>query len=235
MNKKLRSDTAQARHLLFLGEKNREQQELSDLLELENFVVHHVTRLSDALRTIKDNETEIILLDTSRNKAACLELCHALKSTSFPGRKPLIIASGNDDEASEVAAFRAGADDYIINPIKPVALIERLKTRMNEPKDAITIQPELNGHSGIHIDRESYTVYCDNRALILSRKEFELLYLLASQPGKIFRRQEVFEKVWKKKYSNTNRTVDVHILRLRKKLGHDYIQTRKGLGYRFTV
>jgi len=223
------------KHILFLGEKNQEQIELADHLELENYVVHHVSKINDALQNLKNAKTEIVLLDSSRNEVACLELCHAIKSNARSRKNLVIIASDKLDESSEVAAFRAGADDYITKPVRPVAFLERLKTRMSEPKDSITVQPELNGQSRIHIDRESYSVYKDNKMLSLSRKEFELLFLLAGQPGKIFRREEIFEKVWKKKFEESNRTVDVHILRLRKKLGHDYIQTQKGVGYRFTT
>jgi two-component system alkaline phosphatase synthesis response regulator PhoP len=221
------------KHILFLGEKNDEQKELTDHLELENYIVHHVSRINDALQSLKNARTEIVLLDSSRNEVACLELCHAIKSSARSRKNLVIFASDKQDESSEVAAFRAGADDYISKPVKPVAFLERLKTRMNEPKDSITVQPEQNGYSSIHIDRASYSAYSDNQALNLSKKEFELLFLLASHPGKIFRREEVFEKVWKKKFDEKNRTVDVHILRLRKKLGHDYIQTQKGVGYRF--
>jgi two-component system alkaline phosphatase synthesis response regulator PhoP len=223
------------KHILFLGDKSQEQMELTDHLELENYIVHHVSRINDALLNLKSSRTEIILLDSSRNEVACLELCHAIKSTARSRKNLVIIASDKQDESSEVAAFRAGADDYITKPVKPMAFVERLKTRMSEPKDSITVQPELNGHSRIHIDRESYSVFKDNKTLNLSRKEFELLFLLAGHPGKIFRREEVFEKVWKKKFEESNRTVDVHILRLRKKLGHEYIQTQKGVGYRFTM
>jgi len=227
--------TALPKHILFLGEKNQEQKELADHLELENYVVHHVSRINEALQNLKNARTEIVLLDSSLNEVACLELCHAIKSNARSRKNVVIITSDKQDESSEVAAFRAGADDYITKPVKPIAFLERLKTRMSEPKDSITVQPELNGHSRIHIDRESYSVYKDNITLNLSRKEFELLFLLAGQPGKIFRREEVFEKVWKKKFEEANRTVDVHVLRLRKKLGHDYIQTQKGVGYRFVA
>jgi two-component system alkaline phosphatase synthesis response regulator PhoP len=223
------------KHILFLGDKSQEQIELANHLELQNYIVHHVTRINDALQNLRSKRTVIVLLDSSRNEIACLELCHVIKSNVHSRKNIVIFTSDKLDETSEVAAFHAGADDYITKPVKPLAFIERLKTRMSEPKDSITVQPEITGHSSIHIDLESYSVYKDNKVLNLSRKEFELLFLLAGQAGKIFRRKEIFEKVWKKKFDESNRTVDVHILRLRKKLGHDYIQTQKGVGYRFTA
>ncbi len=223
-----------SKHILFIGEKNQEQNEIVDHLELENYVVHHVTKINDALLSIKNAKMEIVLMDTSRNEIACLELCHVIKSNARSRKYLVIMISDKHDEASEVSAFRAGADDYISKPLKPAALVERLRARMNEPKNSITVHPEFNSNTSFHIDRHSYTAYSDNTELKLSRKEFELLFLLASHPGKIFRREEVFEKVWKKKFETSNRTVDVHILRLRKKLGDEYIQTQKGVGYRFT-
>lgn len=223
------------RHLLFFGDKNQEQKEITSHLEIENYVVHHVTRISDAIQNLKSAKPEVILMDTSRNEVACLELCHVIKSNTRSGKNLVIIASDKKEESAEVAAFRAGADDYIQKPIRAEALVERLRVRLHEPREVITVRQDLNGHSALHIDRESYTVFLDNKVLNLSRKEFELLFLLASQPGKIFRRQEVFEKVWNKKLDVNNRTVDVHILRLRKKLGREYIQTQKGVGYRFTL
>src|SRR6186997_2376781 len=107
------------KHILFLGEKNQEQKELADHLELENYIVHHVIRINDALQSLKNSHTEIVLLDASRNEVACLELCHAIKSNARSRKHLVIIASDKQDEWSEVAAFRAGADDYITKPLKP--------------------------------------------------------------------------------------------------------------------
>jgi two-component system alkaline phosphatase synthesis response regulator PhoP len=183
---------------------------------------------------MRNVRTDIFLIDSSRNEVASFELCHVIKSNVHWMKNPVIIFSDNTDESVEVAAFRAGADDYLRKPVKPIALVERIKARVNEPKDVITVQQETDGGQ-IYIDRRSYTVYAGNKALNLSRKEFELLYLLASQPGKIFRREEVFAKIWNKKFEESNRTVDVHILRLRKKLGQHSIYTQKGVGYRFKI
>lgn len=223
------------RQILFFAEKNTSQKELSDRLEVENFEVEHVSKLKDAFENLKHSKASVVLIDASNNEMACLELCYVIKSNRSSRKRVVIITSDKPDEQSEVAAFRAGADDFVLKPLRPVALVERLKARLEEPKDVITINPDLHGHGSVHIDRESYVAFVDYKPLHLSRKEFELLYLLASHPGKIFTRAEVFEKVWKKKLESDNRTVDVHILRLRKKLGKDYIQTQKGIGYRFAI
>src|SRR5690348_12468448 len=114
---KISLSTVLPKHILFLGDKNQEQKELADHLELENYVVHHVSRINDALLNLKSTRTEIVLLDSSRNEVACLELCHAIKSTARSRKNLVIIASDKQDESSEVAAFRAGADDYITKPV----------------------------------------------------------------------------------------------------------------------
>jgi two-component system alkaline phosphatase synthesis response regulator PhoP len=224
-----------SRHLILFAEKNRENIDFKKFLEEGNFEVTHVAKTSAVLDLLKHAKDAVILVDITDNEMALLEFCHSIKS-NFTARKNILVAiSGSSDEHVEVAAFRAGVDDFMRKPVRRRALLERLKAKLGEPKDSITLSPKFNGHESIYIDKESYTAFVDNEQLELSRKEFELLFLLASVPGKIFKREEILEKIWRKKLAAENRTVDVHILRLRKKLGKAYIQTQKGVGYRFVV
>lgn len=224
-----------SRHLIFFAEKNRENMELKKYLTDGNFDVSHVTKMNGAIDILKHAKDNVVLLDISSNEMALLEFCHTIKSNFSARKNILMIISDNPEEHAEVAAFRAGADDFIRKPVRQKALLERIRSRVGEPKESISLSPKFNGHESIYIDKESYTAFVDNEQLELSRKEFELLFLLASIPGKIFKREEILEKIWKKKLAAENRTVDVHILRLRKKLGKAYIQTQKGVGYRFVV
>jgi two-component system alkaline phosphatase synthesis response regulator PhoP len=123
----------------------------------------------------------------------------------------------------------------VTNPLHLTAFIQRLKARMDAPKNVLTLKTENGKLPEIRIDREYFAVFVNNKSLDLSKKEFELLYLLASQPGKNFTRQELFEKIWQEPLDENNRTIDVHIVRLRKKIGSQYIKTFKGIGYRFSV
>jgi len=133
--------------------------------------------------------------------------------------------------------LEAGADGYINKPIKPKVLVSRVKallrrkgsaTQLEAPKDLIEI-------GGLKIDRECYQVTVDEEPMSLPRKEFEILYLLASKPGKVFKREEIFEKIWGDDVVVGGRTIDVHVRKLREKLGRNYIETVKGVGYKFKV
>jgi len=177
---------------------------------------------------------QIVLIDSESNREpAALEFCYFVKSNPKYNPCRILILSDHTEEFAEVAAFDAGADDFIQKPVRLKSLARRMTARMEKMNKNILIQGEPSGVSSVKIDPESYSVYLGSHAVHVSRKEFELLYLMASRPGKIFNRHELYEQIWKKKYSSRDRTVDVHILRLRKKLGKDFIQTQKGVGYRF--
>ena len=219
------------RKILLISEDHHAIQEQFDR---ESYLTIEFMTTQQAINKIKlTKQFGIILLDISKNKQLGLELCSAIKSAARSRNNLLIMITDKYEYTSEVSAFKSGADDFIMKPVHPSALIQRIKTRLKDPKTEISFESEHEGNTSIHIDKNSYTVFVDNEALNLSRKEFELLYLLAEKPGKIFNRNEIFEKIWRKKMESTNRTVDVHILRLRKKIGHNWVHTQKGVGYRF--
>lgn len=222
-------------HLVILTDKIPEHQDLAQHLESENYKVHLVNGIPEAIQKLNRIASAIVLMDISDNESACLEFCRSIKSSSRHANELVIVFSNKNDGISEAAAFRAGADDFLLKPLQPIAFSERLKARRKIPKEILTVQSGGNKNPSIHIDRQSYTAYSDHQPLALSKKEFELLYLFASQPGKIFSREEVYQAVWRKKMNASNRTVDVHILRLRKKIGHEAIQTKKGVGYRLMI
>jgi len=136
-----------------------------------------------------------------------------------------------------VAGLEAGADDYINKPIKPKVLVSRVKALLRR-KGAVATDEITNGLikvQDIVIDRERYVVTVDEELLSLPRKEFEILYLLASKPGKVFKREEIFDKIWGDDVVVGGRTIDVHVRKLREKLGRNYIETVKGVGYKFKI
>jgi len=227
--------TGLSNQLLLVTERKSEFKKLIDELACENITVQHVSKTAEAFFIFNIEMPEVIAVDSSNNEMACLEFCHAIKSNSATEKNIVIFISNCNDEGIQVRAFKAGADDFVIKPLFPMAFAERVKTRIQKPKDVISIQNKSNGSSRIRIDRESYTVYVGNDPLNLSRKEFELLYLMASQPGRIFSKDELSEKVWKRKMDDHERTIDVHILRIRKKLGQYVIYTQKGVGYKFAI
>ena len=142
--------------------------------------------------------------------------------------------TARSEDYSQVAGFDAGADDYITKPIKPKLLVSKVKALLRRLKEETHNSETLNV-GGIEINREEYKIIKDNIEIALPRKEFELFYLLASKPGKVFKRDEILDKVWGNEVVVGGRTIDVHIRKLREKIGEDLFKTIKGVGYKFEV
>lgn len=204
---------------------------LSYNLRKEGYKVYTALNGEEGLEVAKKELPNLILLDVMMPGIDGIEVCREIRG--IPGLKDVLIAflSARSEDYSHIAGFDAGADDYINKPIKPRVLLSRIKAllRRGQPvKDSI---PEDLG--GIRIDRESYLVHKEGQEISLPRKEFELLSLLASKPGKVFAREDILNKVWGGEVVVGDRTIDVHIRKLREKLGEDYIKTVKGVGYKF--
>lgn len=206
---------------------------LNKLLTESHFMVKRVNRFSEAINVLMSDHPQVIILDASGNELAALELCHTIKSTSSQKESVVIMLSKRKDELMEITAFNSGADDFVIYPVRSTALVERIKVRMKRPNQTITVIHDYNDDQALKIDRESYTVSLGNHFIQLSRKEFELLYLMASNPEKLFRRDELLQLVWNRNTLGRNRTIDVHISRLRQKIDTRFITCQKGFGYRF--
>jgi len=145
----------------------------------------------------------------------------------------MVFLTARSEEYSEIAGFNVGADDYIAKPIKPRALVSRINAilRRNAPAEEVSDNKLEIGD--LVIDREAYLVYKNGEKIVLAKKEFELLYLLASKPGKVYTREVIQKNIWEDSVVVTNRTIDVHIRKLREKLGDDIVATVKGVGYKF--
>ena len=190
-------------------------------------------KISDALNQLNKETPEGIILDADQCEILCFEFCHKIKSLSHLKKTKLIVISSNYSESMEEAVFDAGADEFVTKPIKQKAMVKRISARLNFSAPEFSILYNIKGKHTLQIDRESFSVYLNQVLIPLSLKEFELLHLMASHPGKVFTRNEIFDKVWKKKHLAKERTIDVHILRLRKKIGEEFFSTQKGVGYRF--
>ncbi len=162
-----------------------------------------------------------------------IETCRIIRDLPVLKNVMITFLTARNEDYSQIAGFEVGADDYINKPIKPRVLISRIKAllRRNEVSKSITTKKAEMG--GIRIDHERYLVMKDNIELNLPKKEFELLDLLASKPGKVFTHEVILERVWGSDVIIGERTIDVHIRKLREKLGEDYIKTIKGIGCKF--
>ena len=163
-----------------------------------------------------------------------MEACEKIRKIPELSNVLITFLTARSEDYSQVAGFDAGADDYITKPIKPKLLVSKVKALLRRLKEKEQNSETLNV-GGIEINREEYKIVKDNIEIVLPRKEFELFYLLASKPGKVFKRDEILDKVWGNEVIVGGRTIDVHIRKLREKIGEELFKTIKGVGYKFEV
>ncbi len=188
--------------------------------------------MKEAIAMATKTTPHLIVLDVMMPGMDGMETCRELRT--IPALKDTIIAflTARGEDYSQMAGFEAGADDYISKPIKPGLLISRVKALLRRYPEE-TQEGVQKSVGGLVIDRERYLVIKDGEKIVLPKKEFELLFLLTSKPNKVFTREEIFSRVWGNDVVVGDRTIDVHIRKLREKLGSDRIQTVKGIGYKF--
>ena len=203
-------------------------------LEKSGFEVKTALDGIKAVEIAKKFTPDLVLLDIMMPKMDGVETCRLLRDAPELQKTFIIFLTARSEEYSEVAAFDIGADDYITKPIKPRALMSRIQalfrrdTKKSPPVSLITI-------GDLTIDRTSYTIKLDTREINLPKKEFELLYFLAQNPNKVFSREDLLQNIWGSDVYVLARTVDVHIRKVREKIGEDYITTVKGVGYKFSL
>jgi two-component system alkaline phosphatase synthesis response regulator PhoP len=163
-----------------------------------------------------------------------MEACENIRKIPELSNVIITFLTARSEDYSQVAGFDAGADDYITKPIKQKLLVSKVKALLRRLKETEKDSDTLNV-GGIEINREEYKIIKDNIEIVLPRKEFELFYLLATKPGKVFKREEILDKVWGNDVIVGGRTIDVHIRKLREKIGDDFFKTIKGVGYKFEV
>ncbi len=201
-------------------------------LEKEGFEVEIANNGRDAIDKAKKFNPNLVLLDVMMPEMDGIETCLAIKD--IDGLKNTMIAflTARGEDYSQIAGFDSGADDYITKPIKPRVLVSRIKALLRR-NDTVQANQDVVNIGDIKIDREKYLIVKAGVEINLPKKEFELLSLLASKPGKVFTRGTILERVWGGDVIVGDRTIDVHIRKLREKLGDEYIKTVKGIGYRF--
>lgn len=187
----------------------------------------------EAIEIAKREKPQLIILDIMMPVMDGIEACRQLREMSEFKNTIITFLTARNEDYSQIAGFDAGADDYISKPIKPRVLISRIKALLRRYNE---LKPDQNITLGdIVIDREKYLVYKNKVAISFPRKEFELLSLLTSKPGKVFTRDDILSRVWGDDIVVGDRTIDVHIRKIREKLGDDSIKTIKGIGYKFDL
>jgi two-component system alkaline phosphatase synthesis response regulator PhoP len=218
--------------ILLVDDENDILEFVSYNLTKEGFQVITCNNGKEAIQLAKKENPDLIILDVMMPEMDGIETCHELRSIDKLKDTLIIFLSARGEDYSQVAGFDAGADDYISKPIKPRLLVSRVKAILRRKGGKVEEEESV---SGIRINREKYLVYRENEEFSLPKKEFELLALLFSKPGKVFTREIILDSVWGGDVVVGDRTIDVHIRKLREKLGDQYIKTIKGVGYKFEV
>ena len=213
-----------------------------DILEIvsynlmaEGYKVYTAKNGIEALEKAKKKKPHLIILDVMMPEMDGIEACEAIRNTPELAHTLVAFLTARWEDYSQMAGFDAGADDYITKPIKPKVLVSKVKSLLRRVNVA-DAQEELGDIyvvGDITINKEEYKVLVKNKELVLPRKEFELLTLLTSKPNKVFKREVILDTVWGSEVVVGGRTIDVHIRKLREKIGDDYFKTVKGVGYKF--
>jgi two-component system, OmpR family, alkaline phosphatase synthesis response regulator PhoP len=201
-------------------------------LEKEGFSVSTAKDGDDALDKARQTQPHLIILDMMMPRKNGIEVCELLRAQPAFKDTLIMFLTALSDEATQLKGFSTGADDYITKPVSPgvfVSKVNALFRRVNQKDSRILVIDNLI------IDPEKFMVEYEGREMILAKKEFELLYLLATRPGKVFLRNEILSQVWGNEVIVGDRTIDVHIRKIRQKLGVDCITTVKGVGYKFEL
>lgn len=197
----------------------------------EGYEVYSANDGVEAVELAKEHDPTLVILDIMMPRMDGVEVCEKLRSMNQFQNTLIVFLTARNEDFTQIACYESGGDDYIVKPIKPKVLASRIKAILrrynshSRQKSSLTVRD-------IDIDLESYTVNREGTEISLAKKEFELLVLLASKPGKLFTRDEIFNKVWGVDQAIGDRTIDVHIRKLREKIGNSYIKTIKGMGYK---
>jgi two-component system alkaline phosphatase synthesis response regulator PhoP len=212
-----------------------------DILEIvgynlaqEGYQIVTAVNGKEAVQKAKKELPHLIIMDVMMPEMDGIEACEHIRK--IPELSNVIVAflTARSEDYSQVAGFEAGADDYIAKPIKPKVLVSKVKALLRRLKEDETKSDVLTV-GNIEVNREEYKIIQGGKEIVLPRKEFELFYLLASKPGKVFKREEILDKVWGNEVVVGGRTIDVHIRKLREKIGDDLFKTIKGVGYKLEV
>jgi two-component system alkaline phosphatase synthesis response regulator PhoP len=202
-------------------------------LKKEGFVVLAAQDGLQGLAAAEQHKPDLILLDIMMPEMDGVELCRQLREKKEFQDTPIAFLTARDEDFSQITALDVGGDDYITKPIKPRVLLSRINALLRRSDRAGEDDPEVIEAPPLRIDRTKMMVYRAEEKIELPRKEFEILWLLASKPGRVFTREEIFDRIWGSEVIVGNRTIDVHIRKLRERLGENFIKTMKGIGYKF--
>jgi len=208
-------------------------------LEKEGYKVYTSQNGAEAIKVAEKTLPDLIILDVMMPEMDGIAACEEIRRIPALQHTMIAFLTARGEDYSQIAGFEAGADDYITKPIRPKVLVSRVKALLKRTSGVGSTPAAIieSSHTmvvgNLVIDKERYLIVQDGQEMVLPRKEFELLSLLVSKPGKVFTREEIYYSVWGDNVVVGDRTIDVHIRKLREKIGNDHIKTLKGIGYKF--
>ncbi len=219
--------------ILLVDDENDILEFVSYNLKREGFDVYTATNGREAIRMALEVRPQLIILDVMMPEMDGIETCEEMRKNPELSGAVIAFLTARGEDYSQIAGFEAGADDYISKPVKPKVLVSRVRALLRRVEHTGTGSVIDRSDASIIIDKSRYLVIKDGVEMDLPKKEFELLALLYSKPQKVFTREEIFSTIWGDNVIVGDRTIDVHIRKLREKIGDDYIKTIKGVGYKF--
>ena len=202
-------------------------------LKKENYKVFSCYNGTDSIKIAEKNKPDLIILDVMMPGMDGIQVCEKLRSKNEFNNTIIMFLSARGEDFTHIAAYDAGADDFVNKPLKPRLLISKVRSLLRRTNKINNVSSMKLNFKGLIIDKEEYTVKIKGEKLILPRKEFELLFMLSSNTGKVIKREEIMNQIWGEDVIVGDRTIDVHIRKLRKKVGSNFIKTIKGIGYKF--
>ncbi|NUM49995.1 MAG: response regulator transcription factor [Flavobacteriales bacterium] len=222
-------------YTIFLYNKNTDSLfELSNNLMANDFNIFQISSIKEANEKALLHPPHLFILDifSDADQTDVVEQCIEIRKKEIFNNTILIIHSPNTEDYLQIECFKAGADDYIKKPIRTKLLVSRINALLKRLKNTTQEEHLIHFSNQMVINIEHYSILKNNEFIFLPRKEFEILLLLTTKPGKVFSRDEIVQTIWKKEYKQIGRTIDVHIRKIREKLGDEVIKTVKGVGYK---
>lgn len=226
-------ETTTAKKILIVDDEPDILEFLQYNLRKEGYTVVTASDGKQAIGVAEREKPNLILMDIMMPELDGVETCRMLRSRKEFNDTPIAFLTARDEDFSQITALDVGGDDYITKPIKPRVLLSRISALLRRSSRSSYDDAEAIELHDLVIDKQKVMVFKQGAPIELPRKEFEILWLLASKPGRVFTREEIFDRIWGADVIVGNRTIDVHIRKLRERLGEEYIKTMKGIGYKF--
>lgn len=202
-------------------------------LKKNGYLVYTACNGQEGISEALKHNPDLIIMDIMMPVMDGIEACRILKNMITFKNTIIVFLTARIEEYSEISGFDVGANDYIFKPVKPNALVSRINAILKRRNQTINAQTSKIEIFDLSIDSETYLVHRGDKKIVFAKKEFQLLFLLASKPGKVFTREVILKHMWDKSVDVTERTIDVHVRKVREKLGDSYISTIRGVGYKF--